>query len=96
MLQHVTDFQKDTDLLQRDVQQYLQSYVHSKGITLTDLFLLLSKGSSSISTPNLRSALHHVGVELTKSQTSRLVRLVNLSQDGHIDLRRVHSVCDGQ
>ena len=34
---------------------------------------------------NLRSALEDVNVQLTKSQTNRLVRMINLGQNGAID-----------
>ena len=87
VLQHVTDFMQETEELKSEIKVYLQTYLHQSSLTLPDLFLRLSHGHSTIPTLGLRSALHDVGIELTGSQTSRLSRMMNLGQDGRIDLR---------
>ena len=89
VLEHVNDFMEETDELKHEIKQHLQSYLLSAQppLTLADLFLKLSHGGHVIHVTQLRSALVGVNVQLTASQTNRLVRMINLGQNGCIDLR---------
>ena len=86
-LQHVSEYMADCELLRADIQHYLQQYCLTSNTSVTALFLTLSKDSNYIPVQSLRSLLDSVGIRLTASQTSRLRRMVNLQQDGRIDLR---------
>ena len=89
VLEHVNEFMEETDELKLEIKTHLQSYLLSAQppLTLADLFLKLTKGGSVIMSHNLRSALESVNVQLTASQTNRLIRMINLGQNGAIDLR---------
>ena len=89
VLEHVNEFMEETDELKTEIKAHLQSYLLSAQppLTLPDLFLRLTKGGHVIHVNGLRSALEGVNVQLTASQTNRLVRMINLGQNGAIDLR---------
>ena len=89
VLEHVNEFMEETDELKREIKTHLQSYLLSAqpSLTLADLFLKLTKGGHVIHVKSLRSVLEDVNVQLTASQTSRLIRMINLGQNGAIDLR---------
>ena len=87
VLHHVTSFMQETTQLRDDIRHYLHDYLTQANLTLPDLFLRLTKGSSTLPTPHLRSSLADLGVQLTMSQASRLTRLVNMQQDGQVTLR---------
>ena len=89
VLEHVNAFMEETDELKTEIKSHLQSYLlgQQPTQTLADLFLKLSKGGHVIQVKQLRGALEGVNVQLTASQTNRLVRMINLGQNGAIDLR---------
>lgn len=82
VLEHVLSSMQEVTELKFELSERLKEVCRENKETAAELFGKLSRHSGSIEKKHLRSALRKIEIILTESQVSRLMRVIDLDQNG--------------